>query len=352
MSATSQPRGYQGTATDARSSFGEILRAHRIAAGLTQESLAERAGLSVHGIQKLEQGVTHPYRDSARRLATALQLSGRDEAIFKSAAQPLPRVRRAPVLLPVISKLQAQHNLSLPITSFIDEAGQTAAVMDRLRANRLVTITGPGGCGKTRLAVEAGLQLVDDFADGVWFVDLAQVSDGSDVSEAITTALRVVRPSTQSTLDALTQYLQARQTLLILDNCEHVVDACARVADILLKACADVRLLATSRELLQIGGEATWRVASLSVVNQESYAEDDRDVTVDDVLASEAGRLLVDRARLLLASFNLTPQNAGAVAQICRRLDGIPLALELAAARLTTLSVEHGEVDGGCGHSA
>jgi predicted ATPase len=129
--------------------------------------------------------------------------------------------------------------------------------MDRLRANRLVTITGSGGCRKTRLPVEVGFQLIDECTDGVWFIDLAPVSDGSEVPDAIATVLRIARPATQSTLDALTQYLQAREALLILDNCEHLVDACARVVDTLLKGCAGVRLIASSRELLQIGGEAS-----------------------------------------------------------------------------------------------
>ena len=134
-------------------------------------------------------------------------------------------------------------------------------------------------------------------------------------------------------MDALTQYLQAREALLILDNCERLVDACARVADRLLKGGAGVRLIATSRELLQIGGEASCRVGSLSVASQETDADDAGNVTIEDVLGSHAGRLFVDREQLVLAAFSLTAQNAGVVAQICRRLDGIPLAIELAASR-------------------
>lgn len=339
MSTTRQPRRDQRTATEARGSFGELLREHRKAAGLTQENLAERAELSVHGIQKLEQGVTHPYRDTAQRLARALHLGEPEEAIFRSAAEPSPRRRKPPTLFPVAITQQAQHNLPLPITSFIDDSRQAAAVTERLRANRLVTIAGSGGSGKTRLAVEVALQLVAEFADGVWFVDLAAVAADWEVWAAIARGVGISRSpsSTQSTLDAITQTLKARETLLILDNCEQVVEACARFADTLLKDCAGVRLLATSRELLQIGGEATWRVRPLSVVDTD--AGHDPDITVDDVLGSEAGRLFVDRAQLVLGSFTLTAHNAAAVAQICRRLDGIPLALELAAARLMTLSV-------------
>jgi predicted ATPase len=216
------------------------------------------------------------------------------------------------------------------------------AVGDRLRASRLVTVTGPGGSGKTRHAVQIAFQLVPEFADGVWFVDLSAVAADWEVASAIATAVGVARSaaSSQSTLDAVTQYLQSRQTLLILDNCEQAVEACARVADALLKSCADVRLLVTSRELLQIGGEATWRVEGLSVVDLDGDDGQDRGLASADVLASEAGRLFVDRAQLVQASFTLTSDNAAAVAQICRRLDGIPLALELAAARLMTLSLD------------
>ena len=315
MRPTSQPHREARTATPRR--FGELLREHRLSAGLTQESLAEQAGL-VHGVQKLEQGATQPYRDTAQRLASALQLSGVAESVFKSAAQPMPRRRRAPTLVPVITSQQIHHNLPLPTTSFFDDAGQLAAVTDRLRTNRLVTITGSAGCGKTRLAVEVALQLVSEFADGLWFVDLAPVAEDSHVSAAIAKAVAVGKSSvsTQSTLDAVTQYLQTRQVLLILDNCEHLVDACAHVADALLKACPGVRLMATSRELLQIVGEASWRVRSLSVVAIETDTGSDRAATADDVQASEAGRLFVYRAQLLVPAFTLTSEEAGAVAQI------------------------------------
>jgi predicted ATPase len=143
----------------------------------------------------------------------------------------------------------------------------------------------------------------------------------------------------RSLMDALIDYLRSRYMLLILDNCEHVIDACAHVADMLLRSCAHVRVLSTSRELLGVEGEATWRVASLSVADPVTLAADGADA-IDQLLASEAGQLFVDRARLVIPSFVVTGHTALAVAQVCQRLDGIPLAIELAAARLGMLSVD------------
>ena len=315
--------------------FGDLLRQHRLAVGLTQAELAERAGLSVHGIQKLERGATHPYRDTARRLELALQLASDDQARFRAAV--LPVRRHEPPPLPAAGG--ARHNLPIPTTRFVARAGEMERVMQRLAEARLLTITGAGGCGKTRLAIEVAGQLVGDFADGVWLVDLARLVDAALVPQTISETLGLRETPGRAPLDGLADHLRSRRVLLVLDNCEHVVDATAQVMDELLRVCADVKILATSRELLGVSGEATWRVGSLSVPAPDQMAGP-ADILEQAVLESESGRLFADRARLVVPSFAITDRNARAVAQICQRLDGVPLAIELAAARLTTLSVD------------
>ncbi len=316
--------------------FGDLLRQYRLAAGLTQEGLAERAGLSEHGIQKLERGATHPYRETAQRLELALQLEPDEQARFRAAVRPVRRHEPPPTLAAGGAR---QHNLPIPTTRFVARAGEIERVMQRLHEARLLTITGAGGCGKTRLAIEVAGQLVGDLADGVWLVDLARLVDAALVPQAISETLGLRETPGPAPLDALADHLRSRRVLLLLDNCEHVVDATAQVVDELLRVCADVKILATSRELLGVSGEATWRVGSLSMLAPHELVGG-ADIVEQAVLASESGRLFADRARLVVPTFAITARNARAVAQVCQRLDGIPLAIELAAARLTALSVE------------
>jgi non-specific serine/threonine protein kinase len=320
--------------------FGDMLRQHRRAAGLTQKGLAERAGLSEHGIQKLESGATHPYRDTAERLSRALKLAAPEDALFKTAAQPTPR-RTQPRLptSPATIGPTSRSNVPITPTTFIARAGELESVKERLRDNRLLTLSGPGGCGKTRLAIEIARQLESEFGDGVWLIDLAPLVDASLVSQAIATAVGIGEVPGRAVIDALSAALNSRHTLLILDNCEHVIDTCAQIVDRLIRSCPDVQLLATSRELLGVAGEATWRVASLSAVDPQALAGSATELA-DEVIASESGRLFVDRARLVAPSFAITTQNAHAVAEVCQRLDGVPLAIELAAARLGMLGIE------------
>ncbi len=317
--------------------FGALLRQYRLAAGLTQEGLAERAGLSVHGIQKLERGATHPFRDTAQRLEVALQLEPDDRALFLAAVRP---VRRHGVLSPRTSGGAAHHNLPIPTTTFVPRQGEIERVIQRVDEARLLTITGSGGCGKTRLAVEVGRQLVSEFDDGVWLVDLAPLADASLLARTIANTIDLHETPGPPPLDALTEHLRSRRVLLILDNCEHVIDASAEVVDTLLRVCANLQVIATSRELLGVGGEAAWPVRSLSMVRRDDVVAAGASVSAATVLATEAGRLFTDRAQLVLPSFTITDRNALAVALLCQRLDGIPLAIELAAARLTTLSVD------------
>jgi predicted ATPase len=217
-------------------------------------------------------------------------------------------------------------------TSLVGRGRERAELSRLLETARLLTLTGAGGVGKTRLALE----LARDVADGyeqVRFVELAPLADASLVPPAIATALGVREESGRPLPDTLTEVLQARRLLLILDNCEHLVDACARLADVLLRACPQLTILATSREALNVPAELAWPVPPLALPPAG------RPLPVDELLEYEAVRLFVERAVAVTPAFRLSEQNAAAVARVCHRLDGIPLALELAAARLRVLTV-------------
>ena len=229
---------------------------------------------------------------------------------------------------------QRRRNLPAQLTSFVGRQREIGDVRRLLAHNRLVTLTGAGGCGKTRLALQVANEVVDQFGDGVWMVDLAPLSEPDLVTNAVASVLRVQEGSERSIVEVLSDYLRSRQLLLVLDNCEHLIAACAGLAETLLQAAPDLRILATSREALGIPGETVWRVPSLSL-------PDEPDARVADTLLQyEAPRLFTERARAVAPAFAVTAANAGTVAQICDRLDGIPLAIELAAARLKMLSLE------------
>jgi predicted ATPase len=199
---------------------------------------------------------------------------------------------------------------------------------------RLLTLAGAGGSGKTRLAVEVARNLVGTYPDGVRLVELAPLSEGDLVAQEVAGALGVQEIPGQPLVKTLVDALGDREMLLVLDNCEHLIEAAARLAETLLRSCPGLRVLATSRESLGIGGEVVWQVKPLSL------PDTDRRSTVEDLMRYEAVRLFVDRARLRLPDFELTKGNAGAVARVCRKLEGIPLAIELATARMGTLAVE------------
>lgn len=191
---------------------------------------------------------------------------------------------------------------------------------------------GAGSSGKTRLAIQAATDLIDAFKDGVWWVELAGLSDGTLIPQAIAKALGVRESTNQPLQETLVNYLRGKQLLLVLDNCEHLVAACARTAEMLLQACPRLTILATSREPLGIGGERVWQVPTLSLPEPQQV--------IHLLMQSESVRLFVARAAAVRSDFKLTEQNALTVAHICRRLDGIPLAIELATARINALTVE------------
>jgi predicted ATPase/class 3 adenylate cyclase/DNA-binding NarL/FixJ family response regulator len=214
----------------------------------------------------------------------------------------------------------AAHNLPSQFTNFVGRGPQLTELRKLLTESRLVTLTGAGGAGKTRLAVQVAEQLADEYADGVWYVDLAPITDPDLVLITAARALGLPDQPGRSTMETLLRYVRVRQMLVVVDNCEHLLDACAELVVALLGGAPGLALLATSREPIGMTGEATWRVPSLS-------------------LADEAIELFTDRARLAQTGFTVTEENAAVLAEICQRLDGMPLAIELAAARVRALSL-------------
>jgi predicted ATPase len=228
------------------------------------------------------------------------------------------------------------NNLPVPGTSFVGRGEQIQEVRRLLARTRLLTLIGAGGCGKTRLALRAAADGSDAYADGIWLVELAGLTDPALVAQALAQAVGVREVPGRDLTDTLVDHLRERTSLLILDNCEHVVDAAAHVADAVLRVCPRVRIMATSREPLRSTGETTWRVPSLSVPLANAATAAD----LETVLQFESVQLFIDRAQAALPDFELTSANAAALREICRRLDGIPLAIELAAARVRAFAVE------------
>ena len=248
------------------------------------------------------------------------------------------------------------NNLPHQLSSFIGREREMAEVKRLLTTTRLLTLTGPGGSGKTRLAIQVATDLISEFADGVWLVELAPLSDPALVLPAVASVLGVLEQPGRPLIETLADHLEPRELLLVLDNCEQLVEACAQLVERLLRLCClNLRILATSREALGVRGEIAWLVPPLSVPDLENLcggtedhppreAEGTHTASTPDLvpilMQYEATRLFAERASAALPTFALTAHNAITVAQVCCRLDGIPLAIELAAARVKVLSVE------------
>jgi predicted ATPase/DNA-binding SARP family transcriptional activator len=226
------------------------------------------------------------------------------------------------------------HTLPDPLTSFVGRERELADLQEALAATRLLTLTGPGGCGKTRLALKAASELSNRFPGGVWWVELAALADEQLVGAAIAEALGVRPLPGMTELQAACAYLATRRSLVILDNCEHLLSACAGVAEALLQAAPEVAVLATGRAPLGVGGETDWRVPPLSLPRPGSAG------SAEALAGSDAVSLFVERARKVRRGFAVTDANAESIASLCSELDGQPLAIELAAARVRMLSVE------------
>ena len=225
-----------------------------------------------------------------------------------------------------------KHNLPSPRTSFVGREQEMLEVKRALAMTRLLTLTGVGGSGKTRFALEVARDLVGAYAGGVWLVELAELSDGELATQTVASALGIQEQPGQRLTDTLIESLRSKNVMLVIDNCEHLVEAAAQLVDVLLDSCARLRVLTTSREALGLEGEVIWRVPALSVPEPQR-------LPTEKLEGYESVRLFVDRARQRDPAFAIGSDNARAVVDVCRKLDGMPLAIELAAARMGTLAV-------------
>lgn len=268
--------------------------------------------------------------DMALRAVGAVRLRDvpRPEPLWQLLAPPLrldfPALR---------DQVATPHNLPQPVNHFVGREAELAALRGLLPRHRLLTLVGTGGIGKTRLSLQLGAAVLDDYADGVWRVELAPLDDGERVAAATAAVLGVVAAPGQALVAALCEHLRERQLLLLLDNCEHLLAASAALLKPLLQAAPGLRVLATSREPLHLAGEAVFAVPALTAPAPSAAPP------AAELMALDAVRLFVDRARAAQHDWTLADDNAPAVAEVCRRLDGIPLALELAAARVRSVPV-------------
>jgi predicted ATPase/class 3 adenylate cyclase len=302
---------------------------------------------AAHGGQVLACAITAEMVRGA--IPAGAELRDLGEHHFRNIAQPLRVFQLAhPDLLsefpPIRSLMKFATNLPSQLTSFVGRERELAEVKRQLEQSRLLSLIGTGGAGKTRLAIQAASELLEEFPDGVWLVELAALSDPDLVASAVAAALGLSQAPGRPSLDILVDHLQSRAPLLVLDNCEHLIVACARLVEALLRACPRLRILVTSREPLGIAGEIAWRVPSLALPELPARSTGGRGAVgrlpgAAVLCEYESVRLFVDRAQAVQPGFPVTDQTAQAVAQICHRLDGIPLALELAAARVKVLTI-------------
>ncbi|HEX5692658.1 MAG TPA: tetratricopeptide repeat protein [Roseiflexaceae bacterium] len=319
-------------------SFGYWVRRRRKALDLTQGDLARQVGCAVVTIQKIEADERRPSRQIAELLAEQLAIPQDERTVFLQSARGEVAADRlaAPGTFDTSLSQAADppNNLPEPLTSFIGRERELAAIAGMFDRTRLLTLTGPGGTGKSRLALHAASDMLGRFPDGVWLIELAPLIEPALVVQSVASVLGVREQPDRSLQASLGQHLREKRLLLVVDNCEHLIAACAHLVEELLRSCPHLRILASSREPLGIGGEAIFRVPPLAAPDA------DQALPVEQLADMEAIRLFAERARVIQPAFQVSQGNASALAQICRQLDGIPLAIELAAARVRVLTVE------------
>jgi predicted ATPase/DNA-binding XRE family transcriptional regulator len=314
-----------------------LLRDARLAKGLSQEELAENARVSVDAISALERGRRKtPQRQTLEMLLDALAPRADVRARLEAAAgRSLPTVssdrdesyREAPARAPGVG------NYVRPLTAFFGREKELNSLAELTKQYPLVTITGSGGVGKTRAASELAWRIAERYPDGGWFVELGPLRDAALVPKAIAAALNIAEQTDLPLVERVVTVINGKALLVVLDNCEHVIDAAARAAHTILTRCENVTIVATSREALRIAGEATYQLPTLDTPPAAL------ELSPESAMRYSSVALLAERVRARTRAFDLQPHNLAAAAEICRRLDGIPLAIELAAAKTSVLSL-------------
>ena len=319
-------------------SFGEWLKRRRGAEGWTQKQLAQQINCSISALRKMEAEERRPSALVIERLAEIFNIPTDEYKSFLRFArgdwQDISIGGQADAPWKV-SQAKATHRSNLPVStsSFIGREKEKDEIVHLIGKSRLVTLTGVGGIGKSRLSVQTASTLLNDFPDGIWLIELAPISDPALVPQTVVNTLGLIEQANRTPQVILTDFLKTKKALLVLDNCEHLIQACAQLAEALLQSCSNLHILATSREVLGISGETVYRVPTLTTPNLQYSA-------LESLSQYEAVQLFIERTQATIHDFSLTQANASAISQICHHLDGIPLALELAAARVKLLRVE------------
>ena len=310
-----------------KNSFGVWLRKQRRALDLSRQAFADQVGCAEVTLRRIEAGSLKPSKELATILLDKLGISEIERPrwiAFARGVSSLP--------LPANSANRSITNLPAALTTFIGREKEQSDVIRLLDQHRLVTLTGPGGVGKTRLSIKVAEQITGEYLDGVWLVELAPILDPLLIPYTVALTLGLREDPQRHITDRLCDYLREKSILLLLDNCEHLLEACAQMIDAVLKTCPQLKILTTSREPMNITGEAIYRVPSLRLPNVHKI--------LDTFRNSESIQLFEERAQLVQFDFSLTLENAASITRICQRLDGIPLAIELAAAKVAVFSPE------------